>query len=179
VRSTQVTTAGQPVQGNAGNYSEQISPSALLNTTLAPGTTVYYAVHLASDTSGNGNEPNYYSAVVQSTVGATTSVPPITQNNIWVYSADGTRNLRTPIYSNLKDFFIVLQRRPIGGRTEYRLSVLGDNAIELDSAIFTISRGPGVDLVLTSPQVLVYRNVPGILQHILAGDDNGALSRNL
>jgi hypothetical protein len=82
LHSPQATTNTQTVEGASGNYSEQISPSSLLSTSFAPGTVVYYAVHLASDTSGNSAEPNYYSQVVQSAVG--TSTPPASITASWI-----------------------------------------------------------------------------------------------
>jgi len=77
----------------SGDILETISPSDLLSTSLAPGTIIYYVVHLAADPSGSGAEPNYYSDILQSAVGST--VPPATTDTITLFSGGSTTPLAT------------------------------------------------------------------------------------
>jgi len=150
------------VGGTQGTYGQSINPAFLLGL-LGGGTPVYMIVH------AKGSDVDYWSPIAESRV----SSPNLVTQNLWVYSSDGSRTLRTPVYSELQDFLVVLERREKGDRTEYRVGVLGDNTAELDSVLLTVSRGPSVNLVLESPQVLAYRNIPGVLQLILAGNDSG------
>lgn len=103
---------------------------------------------------------------------------PAAEREIWIYGADGSRTLQTQPTIALQDFVIVVERwrkSPEKPTFEYHFTVLGENLIELESAVLVVVRDHGVNLIPGSTMVLRNVNIPGggIRNNMVANKDSG------
>jgi murein DD-endopeptidase MepM/ murein hydrolase activator NlpD len=73
--------------GMDGQYEAQLNATNLLGTTMSSGQAVYFIIHVATDSSGNGAEPNYWSENARSTV---VGGPVFTGGRLYVKPVDET-----------------------------------------------------------------------------------------